>query len=253
MSHILTGTSEILGTKDSLPHDIAEMAILTNEVIAWTALDPQLAPDVKLFFCSHYWPSLCAFVVCPLSWPFLVISLPIICDSKARLEHSIRSQYWILTETDLKVVTKSHDKCCIPGCCESGHSVVSIPLECITNCGTKEYGNGSTHCFCKLLPILFIDTAGHSLFTQGVHVEGYGLANRAWFAREVLKRRDIVKGIVVPNHAFAEAVVEAPVMERGTTAKSAADRIKDVTDLRTSGILTQEEYDKKRQEIIDSI
>ena len=263
MGFNLTGTSEIVGTKDSLPHDVAELAILRSEVIAWTALDPQLAPDVgsfawtapvvvqSCFVCSAY---VVPFALCvgpfPFFWPFLVTSLPFICASKTTFENSIRSQYWILTETDLKVVTKSHDQCCIPGFCENGHSVQSIPLKDITYCGTKEYENGSANYLCKPLPTLFIDTAIGGALHAAI---GYGFANRSWFAREVLNRRDIVKGMVVPDHAFAEAVVAAPVMERGTTAISAGDRIKDITDLRTSGILTKEEYDKKRQEIIDSI
>jgi hypothetical protein len=36
MSFVLTGTSDIIGTKDSLPHDVAEIAILRSEVIVET-------------------------------------------------------------------------------------------------------------------------------------------------------------------------------------------------------------------------
>ncbi len=82
---------------------------------------------------------------------------------------------------------------------------------------------------------------------------GYGLARRHSFIREVLNRRDIVKG----NHslnASGRGVVPALVISRGDSPTSAADRVKDITELLNGGVLTGEEFLQKRKDIIiDSI
>lgn len=255
MSSVSKGNDAVIGTKDSLPHDIREIAMLRSEVIAWTALDPALAPNVGPSSCCTVFG---IFLIIPCFWPHLLLMWPCLCSMKTKIENTIRSQYWILTETELKIVIKHHDTCCIPGCSEAGDSVQSIPLENITDCGTQALGKGFTNSCVKPLPIIYVDTAGHVKVENGPAHEamGYGLARQEWFIREILNRRDIVKGggggYMQRDHEFSSAVVATPVMERGST-KSPGDRIKDITDLRMSGVLTQEEFENKRQEIINSI
>jgi hypothetical protein len=190
-----------------------------------------------------------------------------------------RSQYWILTETDLNVVTKHYDLCwyCIPGCNQVGDDVKSIPLDSLSHCKTNEKPNGCMD-WCTEPPPTLLATS-----EDGQSVVGYGLAHQDWFIREILNRRDVIKGRRSPNHQVpthrsipkyelptgrimpdhklpvgrsiptaVASVIATPVMERGST-KSTADRIKDIADLCESGILTHEEYTKKRQEIIDSM
>jgi hypothetical protein len=255
MSFVSKGIDAVIGTKDSLPHDIREIAMLRSEVIAWTALDPALAPNVGPYSCGTFFG---IYLTLPCFWPHLLCIWPCLCKMKTKLENTIRSQYWILTETELKVVIKHHDTCCIPGYSEAGDFVQSIPLENITDCGAQAVGKGFTNSCVKPLPIIFVDTAGHVNMENGSAHEamGYGLARQEWFIREILNRRDIVKaggcGYVQRDHAFSASVVATPIMERGS-AKSPGDRIKDITDLHMSGVLTQEEFEKKRQEIINSI
>ena len=102
--------------------------------------------------------------------------------------------------------------------------------------------------------MLYVDTASFVRKEGGQQHEtmGYGLARQDWFIREVLNRRDIVKGNHLLN-ACEGAAVATPVMERSGSATSAADRMKEITELHNSGVLTREEFLEKRKDIIDSI
>ena len=223
------------GTNDNLPRHVREIAMLTSRVIAWTALDPRLASDVDAYACCvAFGPC----IVIPCFWPFLVICLPCHIDSKMRLVNLIKSTYWILTDTDLKVVTSD--------------SVKSIPLESITACGTEVISDCCVDV--EPLPRLFVDTIsqGNTDDAPRHYAEGIGFANQDWFVCEVLKRRDIVKGSGVLNNSSPQGVIATPVMERGSV-KSAADRLEDVTKLRMSDRITQTEFEKLRQEILESI
>jgi hypothetical protein len=151
----------------------------------------------------------------------------------------------------------SHPTCCILGYNEVSDSVMSIPLQDITECGTQAVMDKFCKPCAKLLPALYIHWTIRGSGEGGQTVGpcyGYGMAHQDSFACELLNHRDIVMDSShLPNHVITGAVVVAtPVMERGS-ARSAADLIKDITNLRMLGILSQEEYDKKRQETIDSI
>jgi hypothetical protein len=63
--------------------------------------------------------------------------------------------------------------------------------------------------------------------------------------------RASAEGGSVPSSAGVPAVAATLVMDRGN--RSAADRIREITELRESGLVTNEQFEKKRQEIIDSI
>lgn len=249
--------------------------MLRSEVIAWTAFDPAL--DNELYECCATVDNPCYFFPC--CWPCLICISPCVCNSMIRNLNFRRSQFWILTETDLHIVHKCYDLCyfCIPGCSQSGDYAKSIPLDSIANCKNVAKGHGCLDCCIDPPPTLLVTSE------DGQEVEGLGLANQALFIREILNRRDILKGRRKPdgklkigrsslNHkhhkgrrmsdhelpkgriipmAVAEVIPET-VMDRGST-KSAADRMKEINDFRDSGVLTNEEYTRKRQEIIDSL
>jgi hypothetical protein len=173
------------------------------------------------------------------------------------MSNGSKSLYWILTENELKIVSMSFDQCCLPGCFQSGNTVKSIPLENITDCGVGARGNTCGNQCVGDLPNIYVDTASAK---EGHEAEAVALAGHEWFISEILNRRDIVKqggGAAVPMHSYsapAPAMATVVAMERGdTTRRSAAERIKEITRLHESGILTNEQYEKKKQEIIDSI
>jgi hypothetical protein len=99
----------------TLPADIRAIANLRHRVVVWTALDPSREAEVDGYV-SHVF----GFCAPPCAWPFLYAE-------KVNLANSIRGQYWILTETELKVVVTRHDAGCIPGWREVGDVVQTIP------------------------------------------------------------------------------------------------------------------------------
>jgi hypothetical protein len=246
------------GNKHNLPEHVREMTGLRNEVIAWTSLDPKHEGDIEYYACCQLSGRL---LVIPCFWPFMIILSPFLCTECISESNRIKSQYWILTENELKIVSESHDQCpCVPGCFQSGNTVKSIPLENITDCGVQARGNGFGKRCAGDLPIIYVDTASAK---DGHEAIAVALARQQWFIREILIRRDYVKqgqGAALLTHSTSAALAPvmataSAVMERGgdTTHRSAAERIDEITQLHTSGILTNEQYEKKKQEIIDSI
>jgi hypothetical protein len=261
MSHFHSKTLAVpegIGTDRDLPPEIREIAGLRSDVIAWTALDPQYESDLcRSTCCAISFP----FLVVPCLWPHGIIFSPCLCAAAYSSQNRMKSQYWILTGTELKVVIKSYEVC-LPGCCRTGSLVKSIPLENITDCAVQSPGTGCGAASTGPLPSMYVDTASSGKGSDGGQRHeaiGYGLAGYSWFISEVLHRRDIVKGRSAPpvdsyNTNGAEVVTAIPVMDRGSSANDSVEaRIQKITKLHEDGLLTTEEYTKKRQEIIDSI
>jgi hypothetical protein len=237
------------GSLENLPDDIRTMAGLRSPVVAWTALDPELEKNIGLQTCCDLFG---AFLFLPCLWPYLALLWPCLCVAKTADGNAIRNKYWILTETELKVVTKGYDVCCVPGLRQTGNEVKTIPLENITDCGIV---SRATCCSaqCSLissLPQIYVDTARGGTLAKPHEAIGVALAGYEQFIQEILNRRDMVKGIPSPS-TTAIATAAYPVMDRGD--RSIAERIKDATALYESGILTKDEFDAKRREIVDSL
>jgi hypothetical protein len=271
-----------LGTTHNLPVEIRNIVSLTgsSEVIAWTKLNPDLYDKIDSYICySTFGP----FFVFPCLWPHLVLIWPCLCASKSSLVNTARSQYWILTQRELKIVTVDHDTSCIPGLFTSGNDTKTIPLENITDCGVDNPGKGCLNVQYADIATIHVDTASSP--SPRHEAVGIGLANHEELIRKILNQRDLVKGssggagVLVSSTAatpvvasafmgdrtsgtrsgagedyehivFASPSTAAPVTNK---ASSVADRIKVVKDLYESGVLTQPEYEQRRQEIIASI
>jgi hypothetical protein len=234
----------------TLPPDIRAMANLRNRVIAWTALDPNHDAEVDGYVCSRKF----GIFLLPCLWPYLILCLPCGLAEMAKTTNMIRCQYWILTETELKIVIPSHDAICIPGYFETGDSVKTIPLENITDCGISARARGLVNECAGSLPEIYVDTAS----TQGKSHEatGISLAGYERFVQAVLNQRDIVKCLAIPPSdgtlVAATAFATYPTMERGND-RTSAERIMEITCLYESRVLTKDEFDEKRREIIDLI
>jgi hypothetical protein len=77
---------EGIGTDRDLPPEIRDAAGLRNEVIAWTALDPQYEPDLcRITCCAISWP----FLVVPCLWPHGIILSPCLCAAAEPNEEPI--------------------------------------------------------------------------------------------------------------------------------------------------------------------
>jgi hypothetical protein len=246
MSSKLPSYPDVLDGDASLPDDIRAIANLRHRVVAWTALDPNHESEIDCYVCGHTFGM---FAVLPCFWPHLLLIWPCLCAAQVDNVNTIRGQYWILTETELKVIVTRHNAGCIPGCCEVGDMVRTIPLENITDCGVSGRATGLVNRCAGSLPEIYVDTVQK----KAHEAIGIALAQHELFVQAILNQRDVVKGCAVgsPN-AMVAATAVYPEMERGAE-RPTADRIKEITTLYESGVLTKDEFDKKRQEIIDSI
>jgi hypothetical protein len=162
------------------------------------------------------------------------------------MENQARSTYWVLTQDELKIVSLDHDASCIPGCCKTGDKVQTIPLENITDCGKDSRGKGCCNDLVGDLPSIYVDTASAGGASGKAHeAAAYALKDNDWMISSILQQRDTVKGGRI-------APVAQAMLVRGDD-KNAKERLAQIKDLLDSGIISHQEYDQKRQDIISSI
>ena len=251
-----------------------ENADLPQEcIVAWTKHDE----NTDLCGCFSF-PIVC-FIYCSSFWPPLIFLLPCLCGYVAEEVSLLRNQYWILTETHLKIVIKGHDKFNIPGCYRTRNVTRSvIPLEHITECGVTSAND------------IYVKTV-----RSGSSYEVYGadiLRSRA-FVQKILRQRNVVRGMASPlismerpdDSISTTAVVSPDEMEEMNAfqtendiddvavaaagndennddenehinmvvAKSPRDRLTEIKLLLEEGLITQEAYDDKCKDIIELI
>jgi hypothetical protein len=228
-----------VGTRHNLPEEIRAMiGSNASSVIAWTTVDEEEWDIERATCCMTFGP----FLFLPCFWPHLIVCCPFFCFKKWLSSMDIRNTYWILTEHDVKIFCCGFGDAC---CYTSGDSLVSIPLLQITDCGIQTPSQGCCgECVSALstIPTIYIDTP--STPREGKHHEavGHGLAGYEWFLSAILQQREWQR----------RQMVTSRVMERGDS-ETVERRIQKITNLLESGIMTKEEYNKKRQEIFASI
>lgn len=233
-----------VGTKYNLPEEIRRIANLRSEVVAWTTLDEKHIGSLReTVFCM----SLAPFLVLPCFWPHACLLSPCIAGGAIVQANNIEATYWILTETELRIVTKDHDQLCCPGLLKSGNITKAIPLENITDASVDQKGMGCIQKKIGDFSYVHVDTPSSS-GKSGHEATGVALKHPEWFVRELLDRRDLVKGIGPQANTMDRMSVEA----RGGD-KDAASRIKELTELRDQGLITSDEYETKRKQIVSSI
>jgi hypothetical protein len=249
-----------VGTIHNLPDDVRTMAGLqhpdaaTADVVVWTKFDTEFEPTIitpSMVCCRIVWIA----VLLPCICPCVTIMSPCLYTKARAQQHAIRHQYWILTDMDVKIVV-------LP------NVVHSIPFCDIINCYVQEPSPTMR------MPTLYIDTASSlarvpasvDRQSMGYHAAtfyaaaGMGLVDYNWFLTEILRRRDHLMMELPTSCAMVEAtcVVEpTTAMDRGSTTTNSNEsierRIQIIVDLHQRGIVTKEEYEMKRQEIIASI
>ena len=242
-----------------LPEEVRSVANLMagSRVVAWTKVDDEANLGTWL-----YCTSIGVVLVClPCFWLQVLMMSTCLCSILTASINGVLNQYWILTETELKIVTMDHDTCCIPGCASSGNQIKSIPLENITDCEIHHTtGKGCLNqCVKKDFPVIYIDTA-----SSGPNVKeatGIALVQSAEFAQKILQQRDIVKNGTTPVNIsyYPMEDRDGPVAITGNNkgnnnnTKSAVDRILEAKSLLEKGIITQEEFDDKHKSIIELV
>jgi hypothetical protein len=223
-----------VGNYDDIPDDLCTMARLErNDVVAWTTLSSEYENKVEQYTCCYiFWP-----ILIPCAWVVLIPLFPWLCLEKISLERTIKNTFWILTRTDLKVIVKNHDSCCLPGCYHVGDVVKSIPYENITDCGTTSPAKGCFEVYDEL-PTIYVDTASTTDSDGRSHeAVGYGLAGYDWFVTEILARRGALKDYHYMQQLHGIAMSN---MDRGTN-DSVESRLQKITELHKLGMISIEE------------
>jgi hypothetical protein len=128
-----------------------------------------------------------------------------------------RHTFWILTETELKIVVVNHDTCFPKNLKQSGDVVRTIPLDSIIACGVD-----STIRESRLLPLVFVDISEPRVREDGTLIHsavGLGLTGHDWLAQEIVRRCDRLR----PDVRSAAAPLVAPNIDDGrlsTTARN---------------------------------
>jgi hypothetical protein len=160
-----------VGDDSNLPPDLRALADLRSPVVAWTTVDPKYYRLIR----SFPTPIIKAYVT--------AVCLPLVLCSPDDLWD--RYTFWILTETELKIVFKNHEQFFLKNIKQSGDIVKTIPLDSIVACRLE---------FCKRkpsLPLLQVDTVSAPLKGTPPHtVVGTALIGQDWLAQEILRRRD---------------------------------------------------------------
>ena len=235
-----------VGTSADIPDEILSAALLQKDkIVAWVTLDDEFKETIGHYTCCSTFG---AFLFLPCFWPHLLILWPCLLAGKLSVERTIRNTYWVLTTTEIKIIVKSHS-----GCCGTiGNQVKSIPLDTITDCGISAQNTGYCKCY-TAIPSMYVDTAS-SGSASGHEAIGYGLSGYHWFVTEIIARRDVLKG-----HNLNVSLAVTPIntgMDRGEKSnegESIESRLQKIKNLHHLGMISESEYEKKRQDIIESI
>lgn len=249
---------ENLDSAEALPCRVLDAANIRDpdEVLAWTTADPN-----QCLGCYSFLQVFGKFLFLPCFWPHMVLLSPCLCLSFCTNWSRFLCQYWILVDYELKVVEMEYDYCCCcPGCLTSGQSVKTIPLENITDCGLQAQGSGLCNVLGAETPLLYVDTASYSPQSgQGGHEAlGVGLADSEGMMDAILCQRDQILGRsgrrssqgLSRRATYIEARASGAGKSRQSSNKS---RLMELSDLRCQDLISKEEFERKRQQILDTL
>jgi hypothetical protein len=165
------------GDDSNLPPNVRAVAGLRSPAVAWSTTEYRQG-------CFHLCCSTCAIACVITCFPlfFYIAILPKHC----------RSIYWILTETELKIVHICTTNHFVHKIKLSGDSVHTIPLDNIAACGVKPTN------WYRFLPHIYVEVSEtiENEFRKIDSIKttvGPALAGQDWLAQEILHRRDTLQ------------------------------------------------------------
>lgn len=232
-------SAPLLHGQDGLPDAVLEH-LRGKQVLAWTLFDSD--HDIVQYACC----STCGkFLLVPCFWPHFVLLSPCLLASCIGKINLIASQYWVLTETDLRIIHLDHDTTCLPYCWRTGVSVRTIPLEKISDIGLDSRGRGVLNLCVGDVPVISVETAALSDKKQdNDESRGIGLHNHQWFVEQVLDQVELVRNPVRTNRLGNR---------NDKSDKSSLERMQELKTLHERGFVSTEEYEQQRQMILQAI
>jgi hypothetical protein len=258
-----------LGTCEDLPDDVRELADLApgDRVVAWTCYDPDHEGNLctARFAGTSFGVGDLGYIPCfwLCFWPCYCLDL----QKQLQQPRADTQVYWILGEKNLYQVRKRLDSCFVPGCCVVSRKSVAIPLE-----GIKPTIHRLPSVCCIESPeaigvMWWIDECGNVFSSDAAC-----LKNQKSFLKEIIKQRDEVASAQAVTGATAQITMgrggedQAPssapstataqiTMDRGDLGwpRSIQERLQLITQLVSDGLVSQEDGDRKKQQILDSI
>jgi hypothetical protein len=231
-----------LGTCADLPSDVRELADLAPDerVIAWTSYDPDHSGNLCTASCAStsYGPAL---EFCPCLWPMYCLEL----QASLQRPRETTQVYWILGEQNLYRVRKRLDNCFISGFCVVTEESTRTSLENITEGSIVRI---PPTCYIESPEEIKLHVCDRSINS---HISGACLKNQKIFLKEILKQRDLVVAA-----APVSTTAATQTMDRGDddqAPRSIRERLQLITQLLSEGLVSQEDYDRKKQEILELV
>jgi hypothetical protein len=168
-----------VGDNSNLPRDVRAVAGLRSPVVAWSTTMNQ-GHRQGLHACSPTCMIACVITCFPLFSCIAILQ-----------EH--RRIYWILTETELKIVELCATNHFVDEIKKSGDSLHTIPLDHVTACGVKpaNWYRFFPHICVEVSETIEDDVSGY--FDSTHTAVGLALAGQDWLAKEILHRRDTLQ------------------------------------------------------------
>jgi len=228
-----------------IPPQVLEIARPRDSVIKYVAPSDDM-PIFKYFLSNSLGPLL----VIPCFWPFACCLCPCIsCGAKVHA-NAARARAMLLTQSEVISVSLDHDTMICPGLSRSGTEVKNIPLEQITDIAVDEQGNGWVQKCCVQMPSLRLDTPSSGM----IFMNGEG-------DRSILNEATLLG--VCPEEALefrqrAFSAKEArrmggnlpPGLVQMRPHRTVQERLRELEALFADGVVTQEERDTKRTQIL---
>lgn len=150
----------------------------------------------------------CRTMAIPLMFTFPpcicgLICYPCIYNTKWSAIEAAKDTVVILTDRALYMYVGDFPSCCCcTGCNTNGASTRSIPLERITNVEVRQPGSGQCNKFIKEVSVLAVETAGNSIYANGV------------------SRPELMMAAGEDSEEFKMAVLQARSADRGGGART---------------------------------
>lgn len=243
----------------ALPADFAPIVqrAARSRIIDFLQPDPTWEAE-KYFLCSQVaacWP-----LLLPCFWPHAVIVCTLggsccLVGNAAATAGMMKSRAFVLTEREVLIIQKecSSCYCCFTPCsgCTTGEIIETLPLANITDLVFQGKGSNCcvTACITPPTEVLLQTNTGCGVGqgTNKMPLAAMLGANREAiqrFKHAVLDQRDSLTGQVAPT----PMALGAP----GHMAP-AAQRMAQLKELQQQGLITAEEFERKRQAIIEQM
>jgi hypothetical protein len=209
-----------------LPESVCQAAQLAGRhVVAWITHDRSCDRGLDCGWFSLYifyfllpFTAWCPLVLGFLSLPVYLLMFTVIAIPLYRNSRGNRNLHWILTDSDLREVS-------------DGVLMATISLPTIARCRITTRGKGCLDRHVALSSTICVETASDEEKERSIGASDF--AECKWFIREVLNQR---------NH-----------MTDGVIRRPKTNRLRELSELLESGLLTQEEFGEKHREVFNSV